>query len=47
MNDYHNSKKARYVAAVFYLVVFTFIMAGTLISQHQKAEAQVQTQDVK
>ena len=33
MNNYHESKKARRVAAIAYLLFMTFIVGGTLLSQ--------------
>jgi hypothetical protein len=39
MNDYQQSKKARYVASVAYLLVLAFLVTGTLISEQNKQEA--------
>lgn len=36
MSDYENSKKARRVAAVVYLVILGVIMTGTFLSEQQK-----------
>ena len=44
MSDYENSKKARRIAAVVYLVIFTVIMTGTYFSEQQKAAARKQAQ---
>jgi hypothetical protein len=40
MNDYEQSKKARRITAVIYLLIMTVIMTGTYISQQQKENAQ-------
>jgi len=37
MNDYENSKKARRIASIVYLVVLAFILTGTYFSNQQKA----------
>jgi hypothetical protein len=34
MNHYEQSKTARRVAAVVYLIFMTFILGGTYLSQH-------------
>ena len=39
MNHYEQSKKARRVASVVYLVVLAVILGGTYISQQNKAAA--------
>jgi hypothetical protein len=44
MNNYQNSKKARYVAAVVYLIIFAFVMTGTYFSEQQKAASKNQSQ---
>jgi hypothetical protein len=36
MNNYENSKQARRVASVVYLIIMTVIMTGTYLSQKQK-----------
>jgi hypothetical protein len=36
MSEYEKSKKARRVAAVVYLMVMTFVVGGTYLSQRQK-----------
>lgn len=36
MSDYENSKKARRIASVIYLVIMAVIMTGTYFSQQQK-----------
>lgn len=38
MNNYEHSKKARRVASITYLLIMTFILGGTYIS-NQKKEA--------
>lgn len=37
MNHYNESKKARYVAAVVYLLVMAVILGGTYLSEQKKA----------
>lgn len=37
MSNYHESKKARRVAAVIYLLIMAFIMGGTYLSEQKKA----------
>ncbi len=44
MNPYENSKKARRIASMFYLLVMAVIMTGTYLSQQQKAAAQKDAQ---
>lgn len=39
MNDYENSKKARRIASVIYLIIMAAIMTGTYLSQQQKETA--------
>jgi len=39
MSDYENSKKARRIASVVYLVIMAVIMTGTYLSQQQKEAA--------
>lgn len=34
MNNYEESKKARRIAAVVYLIFMAFIVSGTYLSQH-------------
>lgn len=34
MNNYEESKKARRIAAVVYLIFMVFIVGGTYLSQH-------------
>jgi hypothetical protein len=43
MSSYEQSKKARRVASVVYLLIMAVIMGGTYLSQQQKAEAQKAT----
>jgi len=38
MDNYHESKKARRVAAIAYLLFMTFIVGGTLLSQQNTSE---------
>jgi hypothetical protein len=40
MNSYEQSKKARRIASVVYLVIMTIIMGGTYLSQQQKEAAE-------
>ncbi len=42
MDNYHNSKKARRIAAIVYIIFMAFILGGTYISEQQKAQAQPQ-----
>ncbi|MDD5276368.1 MAG: hypothetical protein PHR16_09825 [Methylovulum sp.] len=44
MNPYENSKKARRIASMFYLLVMAVIMTGTYLSQQQKEAAQKEAQ---
>ena len=37
MDHYHESKKARRIAAVVYLLFMAFIMTGTYLSEQDKA----------
>jgi hypothetical protein len=46
MNDYQNSKQARYVASIVYLIILAAILTGTYFSQQQKAEAKMQVQQI-
>jgi hypothetical protein len=39
MNNYHESKKARRVAAIAYLLFMTFIVGGTLLSQQNTPQS--------
>jgi hypothetical protein len=34
MTNYEQSKKARRIAAIFYLAVMAFILGGSYLSQH-------------
>ena len=43
MNHYNESKKARRVAAVIYLLIMAFIMTGTYLSEQRKAESKSST----
>jgi hypothetical protein len=38
MNSYQQSKKARYIASVVYVLIMSFIVGGTYLSQQEKAE---------
>ncbi len=42
MEEYQNSKKARYVAAAVYLIILSVVLTGTYFSEQQKAEAKAQ-----
>ncbi|MGZ5620523.1 MAG: hypothetical protein ACXWFG_06610 [Methylobacter sp.] len=39
MNNYEQSKKARRIVSVVYLLIMTVIMSGTYLSQQQKEVA--------
>jgi hypothetical protein len=39
MENYHQSKKARYVTSVVYLLVLAFLVIGTILSDQRKLEA--------
>ncbi len=39
MKEYENSKTARRVASIAYLLIMTFILGGTYLSNQKKAEA--------
>ena len=39
MNNYEQSKKARRVASITYLIILGFILCGTYLSNQQKAAA--------
>lgn len=39
MNSYQQSKKARYIVSVVYLLIMAVIMGGTYLSQQQKETA--------
>ncbi|MFI3186291.1 MAG: hypothetical protein QX198_09965 [Methylococcaceae bacterium] len=45
MSSYEQSKKARRVASVVYLLIMAVVMGGTYVSQQQKAVAKQATQD--
>ncbi len=47
MNAYQESKKARRVAAIVYLVFMAFILGGTLLSQTDKVEQSEKHDDSK
>lgn len=38
MNSYQQSKKARYIASVVYVLIMSFIVGGTYLSQQENAE---------
>lgn len=40
MDHYHDSKKARRIAAIVYIIFMLFILGGTYISEQQKAQTQ-------
>ncbi|MDD2723502.1 MAG: hypothetical protein PHH59_05680 [Methylovulum sp.] len=42
MENYKQSKKARYAASVIYLMVLAFLVIGTLLSKDNKLEASSQ-----
>lgn len=37
MENYHESKKARRIAAVIYLIIMAIVMGGTYLSEQKKA----------
>ncbi len=39
MDNYHENKKARRIAAIAYLLFITFIVGGTLLSQQNSSKA--------
>ncbi len=43
MNHYENSKKARRVASVTYLIIMAVILGGTFLSNQQKELSKKQT----
>ncbi|MEY3288424.1 MAG: hypothetical protein RLZZ419_666 [Pseudomonadota bacterium] len=43
MNHYENSKKARRVASVTYLIIMAVILGGTFLSNQQKELAKEQS----
>ncbi len=45
MNSYEQSKKARRVASVVYLLIMAVVMGGTYLSQQQKAVTEQAMQD--
>jgi hypothetical protein len=40
MNNYENSKKARRIASVIYLLIMAVILGGTYLSEQQKELAE-------
>ncbi|MDD1617437.1 MAG: hypothetical protein CG439_2563 [Methylococcaceae bacterium NSP1-2] len=38
MNDYNQSKKARRITAVIYLIIMAVVVGGTYLSEQKKAE---------
>jgi len=45
MNNYENSKKARRVASVIYLLIMAVILGGTYLSNQQKELAERVSKD--
>jgi hypothetical protein len=45
MNNYENSKKARRIASVVYLLIMAVILGGTYLSEQQKASAKPAAND--
>jgi hypothetical protein len=41
MNNYKQSKKARRIAAVLYLIIMALILGGTYLSEQKKAADKV------
>lgn len=39
LESHKQSKQARYIASIAYLVVLMFLVGGTLISEHNKQQA--------
>jgi len=42
MNSYEQSKKARYIASVVYMLIMAFILGGTYLSQQEKEKARLE-----
>jgi len=47
MSDYENSKKARRIASVIYLIIMAVIMTGTYLSQQQKETVRKESQHLQ
>jgi hypothetical protein len=47
MEHYHNSKRARRIAAIVYLLFMAFIMTGTYLSEQNKATQSPVAADIK
>jgi len=45
MNNYEQSKKARRIASVVYILIMAVIMGGTYLSQQQKDAAEMVSQN--
>ena len=45
MNNYENSKKARRIASVIYLLIMAVILGGTYLSNQQKEMAERVSKD--
>ena len=44
MNNYENSKKARRIASIIYLLIMAVILGGTYLSQQQRESAEKASQ---
>jgi hypothetical protein len=44
VNDYTQSKKARRIASVIYLLIMAVVLGGTYLSEQQKATAEKASQ---
>jgi len=45
MNNYENSKKARRIASIIYLLIMAVILGGTYLSEQQKELAKSVSKD--
>ena len=46
MNNYENSKKARRIASIVYLLIMAVILGGTYLSEQQKELAKSEANDL-
>ncbi|MDD1637095.1 MAG: hypothetical protein LUQ56_03035 [Methylococcaceae bacterium] len=45
MNNYENSKKARRIASIIYLLIMAVILGGTYLSEQQKKLTEMASKD--
>jgi hypothetical protein len=45
MNNYENSKKARRIASIIYLLIMAVILGGTYLSEQQKKLTEMVSKD--